>query len=48
VSHEKYVWSKKGTTSMRELAAHPERFELLCANCHIEHHEHERQKGKVA
>jgi hypothetical protein len=48
VSHEKYAWTKKGGTSIRELVAHPERFELLCANCHVEHHEHERQKGRVA
>lgn len=40
-SSEKYEWSKKGGASIREIKAHPERFELLCANCHIELHETE-------
>jgi hypothetical protein len=36
---EKTAWSKKkGSTSLKELYAHPERFQLLCANCHIELH----------
>lgn len=39
---EKYEWSNKGNASLREIKAHPERFQLLCANCHIELHEQER------
>ncbi len=35
---EKYKWSSKGSASIAEVRAHPERFALLCANCHIEEH----------
>jgi hypothetical protein len=37
---EKYLWNVKGKrgASIREIKAHPERFALLCANCHIETH----------
>lgn len=37
---EKYDWSGKGngSASLREITLHPERFELVCANCHIEIH----------
>ena len=28
----------KGSANLREIISHPERFQLLCANCHIEHH----------
>lgn len=37
---EKYDWNAKGKSgaSLREIRAHPERFQLLCANCHIETH----------
>jgi hypothetical protein len=36
---EKYEWRKGGGTSIKEVQAHPERFDLLCANCHIEEHQ---------
>jgi hypothetical protein len=37
---EKALWSKRsGRASTREVAAHPERFILLCANCHFEEHD---------
>lgn len=37
---EKAEWSKKsGRASQDEVAAHPERFLLLCANCHFEEHD---------
>jgi hypothetical protein len=35
---------KKGSVSLRELRAHPERFVLLCANCHIELEEEIRNR----
>lgn len=40
VPDEKYDWTPKGKggASIREITKHPERFKLLCANCHIEHH----------
>lgn len=42
---EKYVWNVKGKTgaSLREVAAHPERFELICMNCHFEIHHPDRE-----
>jgi hypothetical protein len=37
---EKKDWSgKRGNASPAEIRAHPERFILLCANCHAEEHE---------
>lgn len=37
---EKSEWSGvRGNASNAEVAAHPERFELLCANCHFERHD---------
>lgn len=36
---EKYLWSDTGGASLKEVEAHPERFKLLCSNCHIEAHE---------
>lgn len=48
---EKYEWGKDGRASVAEIRAHPERFELLCANCHIEHHDREnrtRERLQVA
>lgn len=40
-SSEKYEWNVKGKggASLREIKQHPERFQLLCANCHIEIHQ---------
>lgn len=39
-SSEKAKWSKdRGNVSIDEVRAHPERFELLCANCHFELHD---------
>lgn len=37
---EKYDWNVKGKTgaSIREVEAHPERFELVCVRCHVEIH----------
>ena len=36
---EKKMWSKsQGGASVKEIHAYPERFSLLCANCHIEVH----------
>lgn len=42
---EKYMWNarNKGGASLREIKRHPERFTLLCANCHIELHARERR-----
>lgn len=42
---EKYDWNVKGKggASIREVREHPERFQLVCACCHIEIHEGERQ-----
>ncbi len=37
-SSEKYKYSKKGDASLKEIQQHPERFELICANCHAEEH----------
>jgi hypothetical protein len=51
-SSEKRLWNTtrvtggRGSTSVREVRAHPERFELVCANCHFEIHSEERE-GKV-
>lgn len=41
---EKYEWNYRGHggASIKEIKAHPERFMLLCANCHIELHAEER------
>lgn len=37
---EKAAWSgARKDANVAELRAHPERFQLLCANCHIEEHE---------
>lgn len=37
---EKQDWSgKTGRASTKEIKAHPERFILLCSNCHFEEHE---------
>lgn len=36
---EKYLWSKSGRVAPAEVEAHPERFILLCANCHFEEHD---------
>ncbi len=41
-SSEKRKFRSSGGTSVRELRQHPERFELLCANCHTEVHSLER------
>jgi hypothetical protein len=37
---EKYDWNVKGKggASIREVRKHPERFQLVCACCHIEIH----------
>ena len=44
----KYDWNVKGKggSSIREIQAHPERFQLLCANCHIEIHAKEALNGR--
>lgn len=36
---EKDEWSDTGRASVAEVQAHPERFALLCANCHAEAHD---------
>jgi hypothetical protein len=36
---EKDLWSATGKACMAEIEAHPERFILLCANCHFEEHD---------
>lgn len=36
---EKYDWNESGASSHAEIQQHPERFALLCANCHFEEHE---------
>jgi hypothetical protein len=39
-SSEKDLWSKgRGHVAYEEVIQHPERFNLLCANCHFEAHE---------
>lgn len=38
-STHKYEWTRSGRVSLEEVEAHPERFLLLCANCHIEEHD---------
>ena len=35
---EKYDWSRNGGADIREIERRPGRFELICANCHIELH----------
>jgi len=45
---EKHLWSRHGEASVREIKAHPERFELLCANCHIELHVNLRRRHHQA
>lgn len=37
-STQKHEWNTKGGADLREIKTHPERFKLLCANCHIELH----------
>ena len=37
-SSEKKTWFHSYYRSLREVEAHPERFQLLCANCHTELH----------
>lgn len=32
-------FKKRGSVNLRELKKHPERFELVCANCHTEIHQ---------
>ena len=46
---EKYDWNVKGQTgaSSREIKMHPERFLLLCANCHIELHAEQRRRQRA-
>lgn len=45
---EKYVWSKgKHRVSLREVELHPERFELICANCHAELHDEMQESSKL-
>lgn len=41
-SSSKREYSKKGGTSLKEIRTHPERFQLVCANCHIELHDQAR------
>jgi len=44
-SSEKYDWNVEGQggASIREIKHHPERFKLLCANCHIETHNPDKE-----
>jgi DNA-directed RNA polymerase subunit M/transcription elongation factor TFIIS len=44
-SSEKAEWGK-GKASLDEVEAHPERFVLLCANCHAEAHDADEQTRK--
>jgi hypothetical protein len=45
-SSEKKLWSNgKARVSPEEVRAHPERFVVLCANCHAELHDEEAQKA---
>lgn len=47
-SSEKKLWSKdQGGANPREVEAHPERFMLLCANCHFEIHAEESIANRV-
>jgi hypothetical protein len=49
-SSEKDIWStnesKRGRVSHAEVEAHPERFLLLCANCHFEEHDRIDRESK--
>lgn len=47
-SSEKYLYNRKGDgrASLKEVEEHPERFALLCANCHIEVHHLRRSDDK--
>jgi hypothetical protein len=38
---------KRDWTTLAEVRAHPERFQLLCANCHFETHEQMDQQKRV-
>jgi hypothetical protein len=45
---EKRLWSgKRADASPDEIEAHPERFELLCANCHFEEHDAQDEENRV-
>jgi hypothetical protein len=46
---KKGLWKeiRKGSVSLRELRARPERFVLLCANCHIELEEEVRRNESL-
>lgn len=47
-SSEKKMWSNgKARVSPEEVRAHPERFIVLCANCHAELHDEEAQKERT-
>jgi hypothetical protein len=47
-SSEKDLWSpNRGNASLDEVQAHPERFRLLCSNCHIEEHERIRLENRI-
>lgn len=46
-SSEKKTYSKKGSSNLKELRLHPERFELLCANCHFEEHNLENEQLRI-
>lgn len=44
----KAEWSgSRGSASLDEVAAHPDRFILLCANCHFEEHEAQDRANKI-
>lgn len=38
---------KSGKVDLQEVASHPERFALLCANCHIEEHDRADKSRRV-
>lgn len=47
-SSEKDVWNDgRGNASLEEVKAHPERFMLLCANCHFEEHDRIDQENRI-
>lgn len=48
-STEKDLWNVKGKggSSLREIRNHPRRFQLVCANCHIEIHNPEQDQKRT-
>lgn len=46
-SSEKRMWNKHGRVSNKEVRQYPERFILLCSNCHAEIHDEEYKNHSI-